>query len=102
MCSAPSSVSALPTGATGIRKSDAVSTTSAVVRCVVHAWMLRSRSSLSTGSARRAGESERSLRSTMARKSAHICAELVLNPTQPSAVGSMEGNSMSSGWLRQG
>ena len=84
-------------GATGMRNIEASSITSAVVRSRVHAWVLFSNSSRRAGSIRTMAWPSRSARPMRTRKSLNIWAALVLNPTHPSSVGSIEGNSTTRG-----
>lgn len=66
---------------------------SAVGCWVVHARTLSSTMLRWAGSDRSPGVPRRSARPIMVRKSSNICRVLVLKPTQPSALGSIEGNS---------
>ena len=93
----------LPTGATGMRNSDACSMTSSVV-----CWRSTPAALPSSSGCTRGVHPDHGLARTMSarpmstRKSSNIWAALVLNPTHPSVVGSMDGNSTTRGGCGSG
>ena len=93
-CSNATTAGPSDTGATGIRSSAANATTSAVVCLVVKSWMMPFHSSqftmrLTMGA--HSPPSMRSGRSIISRKLSNWVRVLVLKPTYPSEVGSIDG-----------
>ncbi len=94
---APRTEAPSPIGATGTRSSEARAMISSVGCCVVQAWTIASNSSarlVRTLMSTRASSASRSARSMSTRKSLNCWLAMVAKPTQPSAVGSIDGWSM--------